>query len=268
MANNDEYEYVESDMGGSELTQNKESEPSRPKAAHRHPFSDQKNIKRNALIAAAGLVFIIVFYNVMHSLPQSKQTERKATMNPASAAITVKKNPVVAVPSQPTPTVLINSSASNAMSAQMNNKLSSLELSQQTMQAELASTKDQLLMLNNNMTDLSSKITDINRNLVLLQDSLEAKSKEMAMLTQKMTPVKPVRSGHHRTGGMHAPPLKYYLQAVIPGRAWLIATNGTTLTVREGTVISGYGVVRLIDPRQGRVVTGSGHVIRFSPEDS
>jgi len=64
------------------------------------------------------------------------------------------------------------------------------------------------------------------------------------------------------------PPAQYFLQAIIPGRAWLISTNGDTVTVREGTRISSYGVVRFIDAKRGRVLTSSGQVIRFSQEDS
>jgi intracellular multiplication protein IcmG len=61
---------------------------------------------------------------------------------------------------------------------------------------------------------------------------------------------------------------RYNIQAVIPGRAWLIATNGATLTVSQGTAIPGYGIVKLIDPVQGKVTTSSGQIIRFSQEDS
>ena len=60
----------------------------------------------------------------------------------------------------------------------------------------------------------------------------------------------------------------YYIQAVIPGRAWLIATNGSTLTVREGSTIPGYGIVRKIDPNLGKVFMSTGKVIRFSQLDS
>ncbi|HAF87135.1 MAG TPA: type IV secretion protein IcmG, partial [Legionellales bacterium] len=60
----------------------------------------------------------------------------------------------------------------------------------------------------------------------------------------------------------------YYIKAVIPGRAWLIAANGSTLTVSEGTNIKGYGMVKLIDSTQGRILTSSGRVIRFSQQDS
>ena len=68
--------------------------------------------------------------------------------------------------------------------------------------------------------------------------------------------------------GPVAKPMNYYVQAVIPGRAWLIATNGSTLTVRQGSSVRGYGVVQSIDAVQGRVNTSSGRVIRFSQDDS
>ncbi|MBA3536672.1 MAG: type IV secretion protein IcmG, partial [Tatlockia sp.] len=87
---------------------------------------------------------------------------------------------------------------------------------------------------------------------------------EIVLLTEKAKP-KPVR---RRLIVKSAPRLMYFIQAIIPGRAWLIATNGSTITVREGTRIAGWGVVKLIDPIQGRVLTSSGRIIRFSQRDS
>ena len=60
----------------------------------------------------------------------------------------------------------------------------------------------------------------------------------------------------------------YYIQAVIPGRAWLVSSQGLTITVREGTSVPGYGIVKLIDPNQGRILTSSGRTITFSQQDS
>ena len=52
-----------------------------------------------------------------------------------------------------------------------------------------------------------------------------------------------------------APPprVPYTVQAIIPGRAWLRAKNGDTLTVAEGDDIKGIGRVTKIDPYDGVV---------------
>jgi intracellular multiplication protein IcmG len=53
----------------------------------------------------------------------------------------------------------------------------------------------------------------------------------------------------------------YSVQAIIPGRAWLKAENGETLTVTEGDVVKGLGRVTKIDPYDGLVVINTGNKI-------
>jgi intracellular multiplication protein IcmG len=109
------------------------------------------------------------------------------------------------------------------------------------------------------------KMAELNQVITQLNAKLETQSQVIERLTVRTAP-KPPKP--RVLNGFLNQRLKYYVQAVIPGRAWLIATNGATLTVREGTLISGYGVVKLIDPTQGRVLTSSGRIIRFSQSDS
>jgi hypothetical protein len=52
--------------------------------------------------------------------------------------------------------------------------------------------------------------------------------------------------------------VSYNVQAIIPGRAWLKAENGETLTVAEGDVIKGVGRVTKIDPYDGLVEINTG----------
>ena len=49
------------------------------------------------------------------------------------------------------------------------------------------------------------------------------------------------------------PRIPYTVQAIIPGRAWLRAKNGDTVTVAEGDDIKGIGRVTKIDPYDGVV---------------
>ena len=64
------------------------------------------------------------------------------------------------------------------------------------------------------------------------------------------------------------PQIQCALQAIIAGRAWLVCSNGETLTVRQGTQVYNYGEVRYIDAISGQVLTSSGQTITFSQEDS
>ena len=115
---------------------------------------------------------------------------------------------------------------------------------------------------------MTKKIEALDQMVVSLNNKIDSQSREVMALQAQKAPVvsKPKPIKHKPVS--QAQKTKYFLQAVIPGRAWLIAENGSTLTVRDGSLIAGYGIVRLIDPNQGRVITSSGQVIQFSQTDS
>jgi len=60
----------------------------------------------------------------------------------------------------------------------------------------------------------------------------------------------------------------YYVKAIVPGRAWLGNESGKTTTISEGDRVPGYGIIELIDPKHGFIVTSSGEVMRYHPNDS
>jgi len=57
---------------------------------------------------------------------------------------------------------------------------------------------------------------------------------------------------------------QYFVEAVIPGRAWLQAADGTDITVAVGDTIAGYGKVIMINPYNGVVRTDSGETIHYA----
>ncbi|NNM58805.1 MAG: hypothetical protein HKM04_03220 [Legionellales bacterium] len=59
----------------------------------------------------------------------------------------------------------------------------------------------------------------------------------------------------------------YYVQAVIPGRAWLKSSNGQIITVTTGDAVPGYGTVETIDSQSGVVTTSTGTKIMFGIDE-
>lgn len=55
---------------------------------------------------------------------------------------------------------------------------------------------------------------------------------------------------------------EFVIHAIIPGRVWLRAPDGSTFTASTGDVIPGYGKAMVIDAPSASVVTSSGVVIR------
>jgi intracellular multiplication protein IcmG len=104
--------------------------------------------------------------------------------------------------------------------------------------------------------DLDSRIIDLQANQSKIQKQFDARKKaEESKLKEK--------SGKNKKHQRIPISQQYEVIGVIHGRAWLKASRGSTLTVRSGDKISGYGSVKMIEPEQGVVIMSSGEVIKF-----
>lgn len=230
---------------------------------------EKKNIRRNALIVVACVVLAMLAYKFLGSFLASETQPQEASV-PSISSISPQDNvpatPQPIVTPAPTPVPIPTPAPLPSVdNSQITQKLSALEMGQQTLRSEVVAVNSQLGGINSNVNELSEKITELSQMLSNLASRVEQQSGELAALNERTKP-KPIQKVVIRRPTI--PRRVYHVQAVIPGRAWLIATNGSTLTVREGTQIPGYGVVKLIDAMQGRVLMSSGQVIRFSQQDS
>lgn len=266
--NNDEYEFSELDsFDEHSMDEDSSSKPSTSKPAS---LSDGRDVKRNAFIAVMVIILAMVIYKLVGWFHVGKNNHNKsdqALITPAqpisppiprSIPQSVRQIPVL--PAAP-PVVKMVADSSNA---ELKERLSTVETSQEAFRTEVTSLTEQIRTVNNNINDLNTQMATLKQLIADLSNQVNKQAEGIRLLSIRLQP-KPVRRVLHR---MIMQPVVYYIQAVIPGRAWLIGSNGSTLTVREGTEIAGYGMVRLIDSLQGRVLTSSGRVIKFSQEDS
>ena len=266
--NNDEYKFVELD--GLDNNMMDDMSPNEPdeysSTAVREPEGTQKNIKRNALIA----IIIIVLLMVMYQFFGSFFTGEEIVQNNTLPVTEIAPQPPVQQQEKSQTTVVtpVITQPIQAVAAEnysdLTKKVNAMDLSQQSVRSEVSNVSQQVGAVNNNISNLNNEIANLNQVIKNLSLQLIKQSEEINILMARTQPKKIVK--HHIK--LTKPPLIYHIQAVIPGRAWLIASNGSTFTVREGTKLAGYGVVKLIDPLQGRVITSSGQVIKFSQEDS
>lgn len=257
MADNDEYQFTELDpINPSAMDTEQGAADASGVPTSAGPLGGS-NVKRNAIIAVVVFIFLMVLYKFVGAYLTNKKTEIASipASVPAPTSI-VEPKPIVALPS---------SSAPETTNHDLQSKISTIEINQENLHSEISTVNGQISDINSNLETLTGKITELNSAITTLSEKLEAQSREIERLSVKAVVASPVR---HAVRPPVRPYLKYYVQAIIPGRAWLVATNGRTLTVREGSALAGYGTVKLIDPNQGRVITSSGQVIRFSQDDS
>lgn len=255
MADNDEYQFTELDpinpnaMDTEQEFADTSSIPTSP-----GPFGGN-NVKRNAIIAVIAFIFLMITYKFIGAYLANKKTEISPVPTLTSAPASVIESKPAASPPPPSVPEITNHD--------LQSKISKIEVRQENLSSEISTANGQISDVSSNVETLTGKITDLNSAIAVLSEKLDAQSREIERLTSRAV-AKPVI--HAARPAKHY--LKYYVQAIIPGRAWLVATNGSTLTVREGSTLAGYGKVKLIDPNQGRVITSSGQVIRFSQDDS
>jgi len=257
--NNDEYQFTELDSLGNEIISDDEEPGLHTDTMSSDPDSGKKDIRRNALIVVGLIIAALILYKIIGSWYSKKSDVSKKTTTPVAQQITQQPVQTVITPApieQPQQII-------SQVDTDLKQKVSAIEISQQTVRAQVNSLGDDVNAVNSNVNNLNTQVSKLNQLIEDLSNQLARQTEEINQLRVR---TKPKRV--HHTPSHRAARIVYYIQAVIPGRAWLIGSNGSTLTVREGTKIPGYGVVKLIDSIQGVILTSSGQAIRFSQEDS
>lgn len=266
----DEYTYVDADSTGVDpldYTADANPQPAdsaQPSLADR-AFAGKSVVVRSALIVVVLIITVMLVYPFVRShLVSQKKTSMVNTMSSKKPVHQFQPTKPVQVATKP----VVEVNEVNNIDSKVSEKISTLESSQQQMQNEIAASNNQLSGMNNNINEVMSKLTELNNTIAQYASKVDEQSREIAKLTAEAEAMKKAKAPPKVKHTTTQAPITYYLQAVIPGRAWLSKSNGSTLTVREGSTIAGLGMVKLIDAKQGRVITSSGRVIRFSQDDS
>lgn len=220
------------------------------------------DVRRNALIVIAVVVLMMVLYKFVGAFMSNK---RLADSDKPLQSQTVSIDSSTAIPNNPEP-VIQTATIETPPSPQTNTtevaqQVAALQMAQQSLRQDMNALNNQLSAVNGQLSDLSTKIAQLTTIVGNVSSTVELQVQKIQALTPKPKIVK-------KFVGPRPVMMTYSIQAVIPGRAWLIAQNGSTITVREGTTIPGYGIVKLVDPIQGQVLTSSGRIIKFSQSDS
>ena len=223
--------------------------------------------------ALFGLFIIYYFTSWIWQHFSSNQVKSKID-NVASTQMTpnVKTSfpitPTPRVPDAPSsPSVQNQSQLQANFTAEINGRLSQIINDEQKTQADIQAANTNILNVQTNINQIIQKIAEMEKSITAMTQTIDAKIKQMRAVETKHSERKR-KKNHHKIytsaniGGI-------YIQAIIPGRAWLIDKNGAdTITVREGTKIPGHGVVKVIDPNQGQVVLSTGEIIKFGQWDN
>jgi len=193
------------------------------------------------------------------STPVKKPEVRK----PAVTTTVVTQTTPAAV----TPVVEEKVQALFKTSAPDETEVSNLRAQVQEMQQSLAGLQNSLLTLAGSVETLSNQVDEL--KAAPPPECCTVKPQEAVV--EKKTKAKRRYGGKVTTGTGVAVKavenVKYFVRALIPGRAWLMSTNGKHYTsVKRGDWLPGYGTVTDINVTIGTVTTDSGIRITFPPE--
>lgn len=224
-----------------------------PKAAG---FAGMVNKKDYRKIVALGLIIVLVLGFAIHSLmghlgnvkipKESSIPQVSSNMQPAAAATaSVDLNAVptptpapAAVPVALTPAPTVSQSDID----QLNTTISTQQQNMDQMQNSINTLQESVTTLNATINDLSQKLTEALNKMP---------EKRVKPIAKPMTIAQPPRP-------------TYTIRALVPGRAWLQASDGQTITVVNGDQVPAYGSVQDIDLNAGQVVLTDGTIIGYN----
>lgn len=202
-------------------------------------------LKNKKFYFGVGLVVVIVVgVNMMH------HRAGKTDVTTAQPAVVTK--PAATTVEQP--------------NAQLMNQLDSIKSDQ-------ASSQDTLTDLQNHISNLNSKLNSAAASNAQLSQSVSMLTAEVKLLASdvqkntKLLTAKPKKVVKHKPA-YHPKPITYTVKAVVPGRAWIVASTGRSYSVAVGDQIKQYGRVKAIDDNDGQIYTTSGKVISYGPNDN
>lgn len=219
---------------------------------------------RNGLIAVVGILVLIIIYNFTTSLLAKKKSDSDSITQVSQKQV---KQSQVVQQVQPVQTQNFNMEQENLEKENktLQRSLSRIKESQDSINSRVSSLSNDTFKLNTEYQEINEKLSKLADQVEKIASAVEDQSHTIMVMSEKHRQQQRAHVDHPIKQKTY---MKYNVQAVIPGRAWLIGQNGSTLTVRKGSIIPGYGVVTLIDVSQGRVLTNSGRIIAFAQTDS
>jgi intracellular multiplication protein IcmG len=225
----------------------------------------QKNLALRLILLGGGLLLLaLVIYRCT-----GNHNNIAAHATHAIPASPITRESPLQIQNPPKPAEQINKDISDVNGSISSKKLIDLKSTQTNLQVQVNE-------LNNQVSGVDGKLGIAMDNLKQLSDQmsqLASAVQEQAKITSALTSQlqqneKQTVASTSKPYTFVMPAVRYFLKAVIPGRAWLIDSNGNTYTVREGSKLANYGTIRFIDARRSRVLTSSGKIIAFSQDDN
>jgi len=222
-----------------------------------------KIIKNGAFVVGGLILFLLAYKVVMSFMAASPKVINKNIPVVVKQAARVQAvSPKVSMPA-PSPVQISNQALDNT-----DKKITALEQERSRLQTDVYAMQKQIIDVTQTVGGMTASLNDIKQSMEQINDKMEQQSQQMVRLQSIKRTKRRASTPRVKKVTPQVEQTQYYIQAIIPGRAWLMSTKGAMLTVSQGSAVPGYGDVRLINPKLGRIFMSSGRVIQFSQADS
>ncbi len=166
-----------------------------------------------------------------------------------------KQETVPAIISEPTPAV----SVQPVVDPQLNDQVNGLKQDSINNTVAIRQLQRQVQQLDANLSQSRASQQQLNQSLMTLVNQVQQLTAEVKAAHAP----KPVKAAPVKVQPT-APPITFQLRAIVPGRAWVVGSDGQSISAAVGDTIPQYGTVQNINADEGVVLTTSGKTIRFS----
>jgi len=124
---------------------------------------------------------------------------------------------------------------------------------------------------NKQLQTLAAQSEKISQTLVKMGEAInllagELKRQKEILKSQKLSAPPSQKANKNKPKGVAKAAESYYVQAIIPGQAWLKNVEGNLITIQIGTLIPGAGKVTVINAEKGFIRTNSGRTFEYAIE--
>jgi intracellular multiplication protein IcmG len=251
-------------------------------------FLQKLDIKKRVMIFGGAFIvlFLLVFSFLQHSTPAKAPLVSTAAVSggkdipsaqgvvnnlpSASSSASSSVNQGMAAPVGSMTQV---DNAALQDSAQTQKIIAALIQQNQQLMQQMQTLQGGFVQLNNQFTALAQEVQSNDSDVQNLQQTFSNVETQMTKINNALrmivsaaaTSAAPVirspsqgGAGAFTSNGRFNESKSYFVQAIIPGRAWLEDSQGQTITVANGDEVPGFGQVTNIDPQNGVVLTSSG----------
>ncbi|MCL5260507.1 MAG: hypothetical protein M1561_02315 [Gammaproteobacteria bacterium] len=218
------------------------------------PIPTKRSAMKRLLIPVFLVIAVFIVYYMLNYFSTKKDSTETQPAVPVKPIESTK--PIITAVISPTP------APAAVATDQILQTENALRRQLETLAQQTENNREQISGLNDNVYKAQQEIATLNQNLEKITESIQSLTQNIHDLA---TPKKPKK---RITKKPFSRPKIYHVKAIVPGRVWLEADDGQTVTLRVGDRLDGYGTVELISPRQGMVITSTGTVIQYGNNDA